>query len=83
MSESGAALTNILLLSKSCKVVEIHPIPNKAGLWGELAVLFGIDLAVVYGKPMKIRNFLSGIGAYRINQRRTILMLQKMKQEIL
>lgn len=83
VSESGAALTNILLLSKSCKVVEIHPIPNKAGLWGELAVLFGIDLAVVYGKPMKIRNFLSGIGAYRINQRRTILMLQKMKQEIL
>jgi hypothetical protein len=83
VSESGAALTNILLLPKSCKVVEIHPMPNKAGLWGELAALFDIDLAVVYGKPMKIRNFLSGIGAYRINQRRTILMLQKMKQETL
>jgi capsular polysaccharide biosynthesis protein len=83
VSESGAALTNIFLLPKSCKVVEIHPMPNKAGLWGELAALFDIDLAVVYGKPMKIRNFLSGIGAYRINQRRTILMLQKMKQETL
>jgi capsular polysaccharide biosynthesis protein len=81
VSESGAALTNILLLPKTCKVVEIHPMKNKAGLWGEMAAVFGIELRVIYGKPMKLKNLISGVGPYRVNQRKTILLLKALKIE--
>ena len=69
VSESGAALTNILFMSAGANVIEIHPGNDVAGLWGNLAKVVNVNLQVVYGKQRKLKNFFSGSGSYTLDLR--------------
>jgi capsular polysaccharide biosynthesis protein len=70
VAESGAALTNIIFMNPKSKVIEIHPGNDRAGLWGSLADVIGVDLKVIYGKQNRVRNRIFGLGSYRLDIKR-------------
>lgn len=79
VAESGAALTSILFMNEGANVIELHPGNDLAGLWGSLGAIFGVTVQVVYGKPDRIRNFLSGLGYYKIDVQRVVSLIHEIK----
>ncbi len=79
VAESGAALTSILFMNEGANVIELHPGNDSAGLWGSLGAIFGVTVKVVYGKPDRIRNFLSGLGYYKIDLRCVVSLIHEIE----
>jgi hypothetical protein len=67
VSESGAALTNMLFMKSQALVIEINPGKDPIKLWSRFASTIGLRCEVVEGKPIRIVNFLTGVGMYRVN----------------
>jgi len=67
VSESGAALTNMLFMKSQALVIEINPGKDPIKLWSRFASTIGLRCEVVEGKPVRIVNFLTGVGMFRVN----------------
>ena len=69
VAESGAAMTNLMFMKKNAIVIEIHPVDDVAGFWGEFGKLFGVTVLVSNGKQSFLRKKFTKSDGYRINLR--------------
>lgn len=67
VSESGAALTNMLFMPPTSLVVEINPGNDPIKLWSRFANTLGLELIVVNGSSFRLFNSLTGIGMFKVN----------------
>lgn len=67
VSESGAALTNMLFMSSASLIIEINPGNDPVKLWSRFASVLGLKLIIVNGQPLRFFNSLTGLGMFRIN----------------
>ena len=82
VAESGAALTNIIFMNSGASVVEIHPGNAQAGLWGSLGKIFGVTVKEVYGRPLRIRNFLANDSSFKVDIKKIESAVNSFKTEI-
>jgi hypothetical protein len=82
VAESGAALTNIIFMNPGASVVEIHPGNAKAGLWESLGQIFGVTVEVVYGSPLRVRNFLANDSSFKVDIQKIELVVKKLIKQI-
>ncbi len=67
VSESGAALTNMMFMRPGSKVLEIHPGSDLAGLWASLGHVFDVEVAVIYGHSNRIRKLLGVSDSFSVD----------------
>lgn len=79
VSESGAALTNMLFMKSQALIIEINPGEDPIKLWSRFANTIGLRCEVVEGTPMRIVNFLTGVGMFKINFNQFKLVIQANK----
>jgi capsular polysaccharide biosynthesis protein len=76
VSESGAALTNIMFMKPGSRVVEIHPGTDLAGLWGSLGHVFDVEVTVIYGRPNRIKKLLGTSDSFNVDLKQVKEYLQ-------
>lgn len=69
VAESGAAMTNLMFMKGDANVIEIHPVDDVAGFWGEFGKLFEVNVFVSNGKQSFLRKKFTNSDGYRINLR--------------
>jgi hypothetical protein len=76
VSESGAALTNVMFMRPGSRVLEIHPGSDLAGLWASLGHVFDVEVAVIYGRPNRLTKLLGTSDSFSVDLKKVKEYLQ-------
>lgn len=78
VAQSGAALTNIIFMSKGAHVIELADRDNNH-LFLKLSKMLGINHEIIYGKSSNLINLSSGMGALKVD---VSLVIQHIKSKM-
>lgn len=67
VSESGAALTNMLFMEPKSLIIEINPGRDPIKLWSRFATTLDLESEVIEGRTLKLINLFTGVGMFKIN----------------
>ena len=80
VAESGAGLTNIIMMQSGSYVVEISGGNNNL-LWRKISEMFNVNHTLIFGKSRFLSNILTGNGAFKVNLKRTVLIIEGILSE--
>jgi hypothetical protein len=80
VAESGAGLTNIIMMQSGSYVVEISGGNNNL-LWRKMSEMFNVNHTLIFGKSHFLSNILTGNGAFKVNLKKTVLTIEGILSE--
>ena len=81
VAETGAALTNIIMMPKGSHVIEITGGNNNL-LWKKLSSIIGINHNIIYGSPTIVAKVFTHDGEFKIDINKSISIIEEVVRKL-